>query len=88
MNGVILRKFPRPDGFGQAPHPRQTAEILLSYAYLWKHVADESSFVCDGGTIECKMDIHFRRMVKISDMNVQATGIAATDRPLEPSSCV
>ena len=51
-----------------------------SYAYLLKHVADESSFVCDGGTIECRMDIHVRHMANISDMNVQATGIAAMDR--------
>jgi len=51
-----------------------------SQAYLSKHVADESSFVCDGGRIECRMDIHVRRMARISDMNVQATGIAAMDR--------
>ena len=51
-----------------------------SYAYLSKHVANESSFVCDGGTIECRMDIHVRRMANISDMNVKATGIAAMDR--------
>ena len=48
-----------------------------SWAYFSKHVADESSFRCDAKTIECRMDIHVRRMANISDMNVQATGIAA-----------
>ena len=33
-----------------------------SYAYFSKHIADESSFGCDGGPIECRMDIHVRRM--------------------------
>ena len=36
--------------------------------------------MCDGGTIESRMDIHVRHMANISDMNVQATGIAAMDR--------
>ena len=53
------------------------------YAYRSKHVADESCFVCDGGTIESRMDIHVRRMANISDMNVQATRIAAMDRASE-----
>ena len=30
--------------------------------------------------IESRMDIHFRDMANFSDMNVQATGIAAKDR--------
>ena len=29
---------------------------------------------------ERRMDIHVRRMANVSDMNVQATGIAASDR--------
>jgi len=57
--------------------------ISYSYAYLSKHVADKSRFGCDGGKIECRMDIHVRRMANISDMNVQATGIAAMDRASE-----
>jgi len=48
-----------------------------SYADFSKHVVDESGFRCDARTIECRMDIHVRRMDNISDMNVQATGIAA-----------
>ena len=52
----------------------------VSYAYLSKHVADESGIVCDVGTIECTMGIYVRRMANISDMNVQGTGIAAMDR--------
>ena len=32
----------------------------------------------------CRMDIHVRRMANISDMNVQATGIAAMDRATGP----
>ena len=35
---------------------------MVSYAYFSKLVADESSFGCDGKTIECRMDIHVRRM--------------------------
>ena len=37
-------------------------QTLLSYAYFSKHVADDSSFGCDGGPIECRMDIHVRRV--------------------------
>ena len=59
--------------------PGTLGERQFSYAYLLKHAADESSFVYDGGTIESRMDIHVRRMARISDMNVQATGIAAMD---------
>ena len=33
---------------------------------------------------ECRMDIHVRRMANISDMNVQATGIAATTAIYNP----
>ena len=46
------------------------------YADHSKHVADESSFEYDGAAIECRMDIHVRRVANNSDMNVQATGIA------------
>ncbi len=58
--------------------------MMISYAYFSKHVVDESSFRCDAKTIECRMDIHVRRMANISDMNVQATGIAAMDRATGP----
>ena len=42
---------------------------------LIKEQSDERNIV----TTECRMDIHVRRMANISDMNVQATGIAAMD---------
>ena len=51
-------------------------ENCSKYVYVSKHVVDESSFRCDAKTTECTMDIHVRRMANISDMNVQATGIA------------
>ena len=64
-----------------------TSALVLSYAYFSEHVVGESNFRCDAKTIECRMDIHVRRMAKcrmdihvrrmarISDMNVQATGM-------------
>ncbi len=51
-------------------------ENCSKYVYVSKHVVDESSFRCDAKTVECTMDIHVRRMATVSDMNVQATGIA------------
>ena len=54
--------------------------MRISYAYFSEHVVDESSFRCDAKTIECRMDIHVRRVANISDMNVQVTGIAAVDK--------
>ena len=55
-------------------------DALVRHAYFSKHVADETSFRCDANTNECRMDIDVCRMANISDMNVQATGIAAGRR--------
>ncbi len=64
----------------------------FSYAYFSKHFADELSCRCDVKTIECRMDIHVRRMAECrmhihvrrmannSDINVQATGKALMPR--------
>ena len=41
---------------------RETSATADSYAYFSKHVVVESRFVCDDGTIKCRMDIHVRRM--------------------------
>ena len=53
---------------------------LVDARELDTFLTDKDAVTKSIGTIECRMDIHVRRMANISDMNVQGTGIAAMDR--------
>ena len=53
---------------------------LVDARELDTFLTDKDAVTKSIGTIECRMDIHVRRMANISDINVQATGIAAMDR--------